>query len=70
MSPPLLSTRDCADVLGVDADFIRGEIHDERLRAVITIKRDGKRTVYRVSVEDFRAYCRRYAPAAVTRIVA
>lgn len=57
-----LTLRVCADVLGVTTGFVRGEIKDGQLRAVVAIKRPGGRTLYRVDLEDFRDYCRKYCP--------
>lgn len=54
-----LTTRQCADRIGVSTDFIRGEIEDRRLKAHV-VARDKKRLVYRVSLEDFEAYLRRH----------
>jgi hypothetical protein len=39
--------------------FIRGEIHDARLKARI-FQREGKRRVYRIQQADFDAYVERY----------
>ena len=50
-----LSTSQCADLLGVSAGFVRGEIRDGRLRASKLI-RPGKRTVYRVAAVEFATY--------------
>jgi hypothetical protein len=59
--PPVcwLSTRQCAAIVGVTANFMRGEIRDGRLKAR-TLARHGKRTVYRVVAEDFAAYCAKH----------
>lgn len=58
-TPTWLTTRQCADRLGVSTDFIRGEIGDRRLKAHV-VAREKKRTIYRVTAEDFGAYLRRY----------
>lgn len=63
----LLTTRACADYLGVSTGFIRGEIKDERLRAAIVIRRDSGRTVYRISQADFKDYCLQWCPSALER---
>ncbi len=56
---PRLTTRDCADRLGVSPGFIVGEIRDGRLPALV-LEREGLRTVYRIIPRDFEAYCRRF----------
>lgn len=56
---PALTTRQCADRIGVTTEFIIGEIRDGRLRALV-IQRPGVRTIYRVSPADFDAYIVRY----------
>jgi hypothetical protein len=61
-SDPKLTTRDCADRLGVSPRFIVGEILDGRLAAHAR-SRQGLRTLYRVSEHDFEAYIRRYWPS-------
>lgn len=66
----LLTTRGCANVLGVSTGFIRGEIVDGRLVAAISLRRPNGRTHYRISVADFRTYCEKWCPSAVERIVA
>jgi hypothetical protein len=61
-SDPKLSTRDCADRLGVSPKFIVGEILDGRLAA--HVRQDpGQRAIYRVSEVDFDAYVRRFWPS-------
>lgn len=64
----LLRTRQCADVLDVSTAFIRGEIEDGRLRAAVSIRRPSGRTLYRIAVSDFRAYCATWSPSALSRI--
>lgn len=49
----------CARRLGMTTGFIRGEIHDARLKARI-FQREGKRRVYRIQQADFDAYVERY----------
>jgi hypothetical protein len=44
-------------MIGVDTGFVRGEVRDGRLKAY-TIKRPGKRTIFRVRDTDFRIYLR------------
>lgn len=55
-----LSTRDCADRLGVTTAFIVGEIRDGRLCAFV-LERRGCRRMYRIAPEDFAAYVKRYS---------
>lgn len=52
---PQLSTRECAERLGVSPDFIVGEILDGRLTAY-THERTGRRRIYRVTPADFDTY--------------
>lgn len=59
ISDPTLTTRLCADRLGVSTDFIVGEIRDGRLRAHVRIV-PGKRAIYRISEAEFRAYQSRH----------
>jgi excisionase family DNA binding protein len=54
---PWLSTRQAANIIGVDTAFIRGEIRDGRLRAYV-IRRPNMRAVYRVRRSDFEVYLR------------
>lgn len=58
-SDPKLTTRDCADRLGVTTAFILGEIQDGRLSAQITA-REGYRTIYRVAPQELEAYIHRH----------
>lgn len=62
---PRLTTRDCADRLGVSTGFIIGEIRDGRLAATLC-EREGKRTIYRIAPADFEAYQRRHWTAKRT----
>lgn len=68
-----LTTRDCADVLGVTTGFVRGEILDARLDATIIDRpvlpghRRSKR-IYRVSLAALREYCARWCPAALSKL--
>ena len=59
MSERWLTTRQVAEHLGVSTAFVRGEIQDGRLPSH-AITRSGKRTIYRVSLTQFRAYCSRH----------
>lgn len=62
--PPVLTTRDCADLLGMSTGFIRGEIEDGRLAADIYEPDDASgRKVYRIEWAAFMRYCERYWPA-------
>ena len=54
---PWLSTRQAANIVGVDTAFIRGEVADGRLKGY-TIKRPNKRALYRVRRSDFELYLR------------
>lgn len=62
-----LTTRQCADLLGVSTAFMREELRCGALKGE-AIPRDvqpGRRwakTLYRIYPEDFRAYCARYWP--------
>jgi hypothetical protein len=60
-----LSTRQCADFIGVTVHFVRGEIRDGRIRAR-KLERDGKRPIYRVSADDFNAYVSKHWSRAET----
>jgi excisionase family DNA binding protein len=50
---PPLSTRECADLIGVSTDFILDAIKDGALRAERLQRRPGARAIYRVFEEDF-----------------
>ena len=56
---PRLTTRDCADRLGVTPGFVLGEIKAGRLEAV-AYRRGGLRAVYRVSPAALASYRRQY----------
>jgi hypothetical protein len=56
---PHLTTRDCANRLGVSTGFIVGEIRDGRLAATV-LQRDGYRTVYRIAPAQLEAYIARH----------
>ena len=67
MSRDTLTTGQCAAILGVHStNYVRDEIKAGRINGAIEVKGRG-RTIYRVPVESFRAYCERYAPAALAR---
>ncbi len=51
---PPLTTRDCADWMGVTTEFIRGEIDDGKLEAE-DVMVNGRRII-RVHLDEFRAY--------------
>lgn len=61
--PLVLTTRDCADLLGVSTAFIRGEIDDGRLVADVYDDDEKGRRIIRIDRTDFIAYCKRYWPA-------
>jgi hypothetical protein len=50
-----VTTTQAAERLGMSAEFVRGEIRDGRLAANV-IKREGKRTVYRVTDDQLARY--------------
>lgn len=56
---PRLTTRDCADRLGVSTGFVIGEIKQGRLAAAV-IRRGGRRAIYRVSPASLQAYVRQF----------
>lgn len=58
-SDPRWTTRDIAQRLGVSPAFVVGEIRDGRLGALV-IARPDHNAVYRISDEQFEAYCRRF----------
>lgn len=67
-NPPVLTTRDCADILGMSTGFIRGEIKDGRLPAAVYEPEDGGgRKVYRIDWTDFMAYCAKHWKAVHDR---
>lgn len=53
-----LSPSECAEQLKVTGEFIRGEIRDGRLDALVYVK--GKRHLYRIDPEAWQAYKDRY----------
>lgn len=53
--PPPLSTRECANYMGVSPGYIRDAIHDGHLKAEC-IEVPGRRALYRVKEEDFVAF--------------
>lgn len=68
-----LTTRDCADILGVSTGFIRGEIREQRLVAITTERRTPRgdvRCLYRIELGDFRRYCEQHWKGALDRIAA
>jgi excisionase family DNA binding protein len=56
---PRLTTSDCARRLGVSTQFIVGEIHEGRLRALV-IRRGRLRAMYRISPADLTSYLQRH----------
>jgi hypothetical protein len=63
---PTLSTRECAKKIGLDTEYIVGEIRDGRLKAFV-ISRPGRRPIYRVTPADFDAYLARYGSWTKTK---
>lgn len=65
---PTMSTRDCANRLGVGTDFVLGEIRDGRLKAY-SAHEGRRRAVYRIAPSDFDEYFARYwtAPSRQSR---
>ncbi len=68
-----LTTRECADVLGVSATFVREEIQDGRLDAQILDRpvlegRTRSKRIYRVEMAVFRDYCQRWCPRVVSKL--
>jgi excisionase family DNA binding protein len=63
-----LTVRQVADQLGVDTEFVRGEIIDGRLSAAVEIRRPGGRTYRRIARTDFLIYCRKWCPRVAHRI--
>ncbi len=63
--PPRFKTSEIADILGVSTDFILDEIKDGRLPAVMNQR--GQRTIYRIELPDFKAYCEKYWPNVKVR---
>lgn len=73
MADGWLTTRHCADLIGVSTDFVRGEIQDGRLVGTVIARdvlpgRKRARALYRVAPRDFVAYCQRYCPSALSRL--
>jgi excisionase family DNA binding protein len=56
---PTLTTRDCANRLGVSPNFIIGEIRDGRLKAIV-LQRAGRRTLYRIAPTALDDYLARH----------
>ena len=63
-----LTTREAADIIGVDTEFVRGEILDGRLSAAVEIRRPSGRRYRRIVRGDFESYCRKWCPSAVPRL--
>jgi excisionase family DNA binding protein len=53
---PPLSTRECADLIGVSPTFVRDAIKAGELRAEAIRRRPGARAVYRVHEDDYLAW--------------
>jgi len=60
--------REVADIIGVNTEFVRGEILDGRLRAAVEIRRPSGRTYRRVTRADFLTYCQQWCPRASRRL--
>lgn len=70
---PIWNTRKCADHLGVSPQFIRQEIRDGRLKADVcprSTPSGGSRSLIRIPLSKFRAYCTEHWPQAVNRLPA
>lgn len=65
---PTLTVREAADIIGVDAEFVRGEIIDGRLYAAVEVRRPSGRTYRRIARGDFLAYCVKWCPRAAYRL--
>lgn len=53
-----ISTTDAAADIGMTAEWIREQIYEQRLPAWFTST--GRRRVYRIRIEDWRAFLDRY----------
>jgi hypothetical protein len=62
-----LTTRQCAEYLGVTTNFIRGEIRDGRLVAVVNVKR-GARSLIRIAMVDLKHYCELHCPRVLASL--
>lgn len=62
-----LTTRQCAEYLGVTTNFVRGEIREGRLIAVVNVKR-GARSLIRIALTDLRSYCEQHCPRVLTSL--
>ena len=65
---PTLTMREAADIIGVDTDFVRGEILDGRLHAAVEIRRPSGRMYRRIARKDFLSYCTKWCPRAARRV--
>ena len=63
---PPLTTRECANYIGVTTEFIRGAIADGELAAEVVTS--GGRRLIRVHVDHFHAYLRRIGWRRVPRL--
>jgi excisionase family DNA binding protein len=61
-SAAMLTTADCAHALGVSLQFIRGEIHEGRLKARVSKPPGRQRAKYRIDAADFDAYRQAHWP--------
>lgn len=73
MTNDWLTTRECADFLGVSATFVREEIQDGRIdgqiidRPVLPGRRRSKK-VYRVTLSALRDYCQKWCRTALVKL--
>lgn len=52
----MLTTKQCGDAIGMSPQYIRCEILDGRLKAIISKPAGRQRAKYRVAPEDFEVY--------------
>jgi hypothetical protein len=50
---PPLSTRECADLIGVSLDFVLDSIKDGSLKAEVARRTPASRPIYRVHEDDY-----------------
>jgi len=59
-----LTTAECARILGMTSEFVRGEIIEGRLRARVFKPAGRRRAKYVIESPDLEAYQREYWPKA------
>lgn len=64
-APIILSTSEFGELLGMTAQFVRGEMKDHRLQADFEITRPGKSKIYKFTPATFVKYCRQFCPRAL-----